>query len=576
MSITTIGEALVKAGKLQPEELQQALSVNDQQADGIGPLLVRLGLVSEADLVNAYAEHYHLERLADHEIPVAPLNPDLFAGVFLEQAGVLPVSEERERITLAVTDPDDHFTVRAVELACGKAALLKLASISQMDNALRRLYGDDKSTMEDIVEAIPADAVATGEDSVAELRSLAAEAPIIRLVNLIINRAVSLRASDIHIEPFARRMSVRYRIDGLLQDAEAPPAHSGAAIISRIKIMARLNIAERRLPQDGRIQLRAQGRLLDLRVSTFPTLYGESMVLRILDQGQGNATLEQLGFNPAVAQGLRQLLTLPHGIILVTGPTGSGKTTTLYAALQRLNTDERKILTVEDPVEYQLEGINQMQVKPQIGLNFAAALRALVRQDPDVIMIGEMRDVETARIAVQAALTGHLVFSTLHTNDAGSSITRLLDMGIEDYLLTSTLSGILAQRLVRTLCHACRSAYAPDPALYAQLQQELPAADADNIPQNNEGHPDVPHLYQANGCDACAHTGYRGRTVIGELLLLSDTLRSLVRKGADGKVIQQAAIHAGMDSMRTDGIKKALAGMTTVEEITRVTQCSPG
>ena len=576
MSITTIGEALVKAGKLQPEELQQALSVNDQQADGIGPLLVRLGLVSEADLVNAYAEHYHLERLADHEIPVAPLNPDLFAGVFLEQAGVLPVSEERERITLAVTDPDDHFTVRAVELACGKAALLKLASISQMDNALRRLYGDDKSTMEDIVEAIPADAVATGEDSVAELRSLAAEAPIIRLVNLIINRAVSLRASDIHIEPFARRMSVRYRIDGLLQDAEAPPAHSGAAIISRIKIMARLNIAERRLPQDGRIQLRAQGRLLDLRVSTFPTLYGESMVLRILDQGQGNATLEQLGFNPAVAQGLQQLLTLPHGIILVTGPTGSGKTTTLYAALQRLNTAERKILTVEDPVEYQLEGINQMQVKPQIGLNFAAALRALVRQDPDVIMIGEMRDVETARIAVQAALTGHLVFSTLHTNDAGGSITRLLDMGIEDYLLTSTLSGILAQRLVRTLCRACRSAYAPDPALYAQLQQELPAGDADNIPQSNGGHSDMSHLYQANGCDACAHTGYRGRTVIGELLLLSDTLRSLVRKGADGKVIQQAAIHAGMDSMRTDGIRKALAGMTTVEEITRVTQCSPG
>ena len=576
MSIKTIGEALVKAGKLQPEELQQALSVNDQQSDGIGPLLVRLGLVSETDLVNAYAEHYHLERLADHEIPLAPLNPDLFASVFLEQAGVLPVSEERERITLAVTDPDDQFTVRAVELACGKAALLKLASISQMDNALRRLYGDDKSTMEDIVEAIPADAVVAGEDSVAELRSLAAEAPIIRLVNLIINRAVSLRASDIHIEPFARRMSVRYRIDGLLQDAEAPPAHSGAAIISRIKIMARLNIAERRLPQDGRIQLRAQGRLLDLRVSTFPTLYGESMVLRILDQGQGNATLEQLGFNPSVAQGLQQLLALPHGIILVTGPTGSGKTTTLYAALQRLNTAERKILTVEDPVEYQLEGINQMQVKPQIGLNFAAALRALVRQDPDVIMIGEMRDVETARIAVQAALTGHLVFSTLHTNDAGSSITRLLDMGIEDYLLTSTLGGILAQRLVRTLCRACRLAYTPDPALYAQLQQELPAADADNIPQNNEGHTDIPHLYQANGCDACAHTGYRGRTVIGELLLLSDTLRSLVRKGADGKVIQQAAIRAGMDSMRTDGIRKALAGVTTVEEITRVTQCSPG
>lgn len=568
MSATTIGEALVQAGALQPAELEQALVVNDQQTDGIGPLLVRLGLVSETDLVNAYARRHNLARLADHEIPGAPVNPGVFSDHFLEQAGVLPVSEDEDQVILAVTDPEDRFTLRAVELACGKPATLRLASISQVNNALRRLYGDDKSTMEDIVEAIPIGAATAEQDSVDELRSLAAEAPIIQLVNLIINRALSLRASDVHIEPFGNRLSVRYRIDGILQDAEAPPAHSGAAIISRIKIMAKLNIAERRLPQDGRIQLRAQGRLLDLRVSTFPTLHGESMVLRILDQDQGVTTLERLGFDPAVAQGLYELLALPHGIILVTGPTGSGKTTTLYAALQRLNTAARKILTVEDPVEYQLEGINQMQVKPQIGLSFATALRALVRQDPDVIMIGEMRDVETARIAVQAALTGHLVFSTLHTNDAGSSITRLLDMGIEDYLLTSTLSGILAQRLVRTLCPACRTPYTPAPELRAQLQQWLRTEDDGNLPQDT----DTPRLYQANGCEACSDTGYRGRTVVGELLLLSDTLRTLIREGADGKVIQQAAVRAGMDSMRTDGIKKVLAGETTVEEVTRVTQ----
>lgn len=572
MTASTLGDVLVQAGKLQPAELEQALVVNDRRADGLGPLLVRLGLVSETDLVNAYAGHYNLARLAEHEIPAAPVNPGVLSAAFLDHAGVLPVSEDRERVTLAVTDPEDRFTVRAVELACGKAVDLKLASISQVNNALRRLYEGDKSTMEGIVEAITADAATVEQDSVDELRSLAAEAPIIQLVNLIINRAVSVRASDIHIEPFAKRLSVRYRIDGILQDAEAPPAHSGAAIISRIKIMAKLNIAERRLPQDGRIRLRAHGKLLDLRVSTFPTLHGESMVLRILDQEQGVTTLERLGFDPAVAQGLNDLLALPHGIILVTGPTGSGKTTTLYAALQRLNTAARKILTVEDPVEYQLDGINQMQVKPQIGLDFAAALRALVRQDPDVIMIGEMRDVETARIAVQAALTGHLVFSTLHTNDAGSSITRLLDMGIEDYLLTSTLNGILAQRLVRTLCRACRTAYTPAPALCAQVRQGLVTEDADNVPQGNDGRTDTLRLYRANGCEACAHTGYRGRTVIGEMLLLTDTLRGLIREGADGKVIQQAALRAGMDNMRTDGIRKALAGVTTVEEVTRVTQ----
>ena len=437
--------------------------------------------------------------------------------------------------------------------------------------------------MEGIVDDIRAIDGGMPEDSVERLRDLAAEAPVIRLVNLIINRAVSLRASDIHIEPFENRLKVRYRIDGVLQEGEAPPVSSTAAVISRVKIMAKLNIAERRLPQDGRIQLRIQGRLIDLRISTVPTLYGESLVLRLLDRTGMALDMGSLGFDEANTKRFRDLLALPHGIILVTGPTGSGKTTTLYAALQTLNVPDRKILTVEDPVEYQLEGINQIQVKPQIGLNFADALRAIVRQDPDIIMIGEMRDLETARIAVQSALTGHLVFSTLHTNDAGSSITRLLDMGVEDYLLTSTLNGILAQRLVRTLCAACRVAYRPAQALSDELQQWLipkecyePEHDLLAVLHNEsaagqDGAGDLA-LFKAVGCEQCAQTGYFGRTVISELLVLSEMTRELILSRADGNQIQDAAINAGMDSMKIDGLRKALRGLTTIEEVTRVTQ----
>ena len=421
-------------------------------------------------------------------------------------------------------------------------------------------------------------------DSIEQLRNLAAEAPIVRLVNLIINRAMTLRASDIHIEPFENRLKVRYRIDGVLQEGEAPPVHSAAAVISRIKIMAKLNIAERRLPQDGRIQIRAQGKPVDMRVSTVPTLYGESMVLRILDRDQVALDMDALGFDAAGKQRLETLLAQPHGIILVTGPTGSGKTTTLYAALQTLNTPEKKILTVEDPVEYQLEGINQIQVKPQIGLDFAGALRSILRQDPDIIMIGEMRDLETARIAVQSALTGHLVFSTLHTNDAGSSVTRLLDMGVEDYLLTSTLNGILAQRLVRTVCSECREPDVPSPALLDELQRWLAARDSFDpgydllAALNNDVSPGQYRrgselvFYRANGCKSCSWTGYHGRTVISELLILSDPVRRLILSRADGREIQDAAINAGMDSMKIDGLRKALQGLTAIEEVARVTQ----
>ena len=437
---------------------------------------------------------------------------------------------------------------------------LKIGTLSQIARAYEQLYGQARSSMSEIVETIETHDGSSEADSVDRLRELATEAPIIRLVNLIIEHALKVRASDIHIEPFEGLLKVRYRIDGVLQEGESPPAHSTAAVISRIKIMAKLNIAERRLPQDGRIQLRTQGKLVDLRVSTVPTVYGESVVLRILDKQESGLELTHLGFDIDIIKQLESAINLPHGIFLVTGPTGSGKTTTLYAALQRLNTSEKKILTVEDPVEYQLDGINQIQVKPQIGLDFSHALRSIVRQDPDIIMIGEMRDLETARIAVQSALTGHLVFSTLHTNDAGSSITRLLDMGVEDYLLTSTLNAILAQRLVRVLCNQCRKAYTATAPLIEELLLNK-YTDAENISLN-----------KPVGCSACADSGYLGRTTITELLILDDAIRQLILNHADGKTIQNAALDAGMLSMKQNGIKKAVQGITTIEEVTRVTQ----
>ena len=579
----TIGDILVRNNKLRLADLEQALLANGNNRNSVGPLLVRLGLVSDKDLAAAYAKHYDLPILDDDELPDAPVADEILPLRFLKSAHVAPIGETEHHICIAVSNPEDDFTVKAIEMACGKPANVRLATLTQVERTLDKLYGGGRTAMEGIVEDIQAEAGTVPVDSVERLRDLAAEAPVIRLVNLIINRAVTLRSSDIHIEPFENQLQVRYRVDGVLQEGEAPPVHSTAAVISRIKIMAKLNIAERRLPQDGRIQVRVHGRVIDLRVSTVPTLYGESLVLRLLDRTGMALDMGALGFDETNTKRFRDLLALPHGIILVTGPTGSGKTTTLYAALQTLNIPDKKILTVEDPVEYQLEGINQIQVKPRIGLNFADALRAIVRQDPDIIMIGEMRDLETARIAVQSALTGHLVFSTLHTNDAGSSITRLLDMGVEDYLLTSTLNGILAQRLVRTLCAVCRVPYQPPQALLDELQQWLiprehyePAHDLlavlynESLPgQSGAGNL---ALFKAVGCEQCAHTGYYGRTVISELLVLSDTIRELILSRADGNRIQDAAMNAGMDSMKIGGLRKALRGVTTIEEVTRVTQ----
>ena len=393
-----------------------------------------------------------------------------------------------------------------------------------------------------------------------DLKDLASEAPVIRLVNLVLTKALESRASDIHIEPFENRLIVRYRIDGVLHEVESPPRRLSAAVISRVKIMASLDIAERRLPQDGRIKLRIQGKEIDLRVSTIPTMHGESVVMRILDKGGVPLDFASLGFDGQALERFIKALDEVHGILLVTGPTGSGKTTTLYTALDRLNKPDVKIVTVEDPVEYQMPGINQIQVKPQIQLTFANALRSIVRQDPDIIMVGEIRDVETVRIAMQSALTGHMVLSTVHTNDAPATVSRLLDMGAEDYLLTSTVNGILAQRLVRTLCLKCRE---PHPALPEVVEQM-------NLRKYQPSGEIM--LYKPVGCPECAGTGYLGRICILEMLTVTDTIRSAIMRHATAGELRQAAIAEGMETMFENGLRKSMAGVTTIEEVLRVTR----
>jgi general secretion pathway protein E len=553
-------ELLISDGRINPEELKRSKELQIESGVALGVLLVRLGLVSDRDMANLQCRITDFPLLDENEIPEIPILTDSFSAKFLQEAYILPIDDTEEHLVIAMVDPGDEFTIQAIELASRKSVQIKIATTTQIENALVRLYGDGNSRLADIVEEIENEDDETFSESIERLKDLAGEAPNIRLVSLMINRAIELRASDIHIEPFENLLKVRYRIDGVLQEAEAPPVKSTAAIISRVKIMAKLNIAEHRLPQDGRIQLRTQGKLVDLRVSTVPTMHGESLVLRILDKQHIELNFDKLGFTTDIKEKLQGILKSSHGIALVTGPTGSGKTTTLYTALQELNTSDKKILTVEDPVEYQIEGINQIQVKPQIGLNFADALRSIVRQDPDIIMIGEMRDLETASIAVQSALTGHLVFSTLHTNDAGSSITRLLDMGVEDYLLTSTLNSILSQRLVRTLCTHCRKAYTPLPEFIEELNLNR-FVDSDELT-----------LYQATGCDQCKDNGYIGRSVVTELLTLSEPIRRLILSRPDGTSIQNTAIESGMDTMQVDGIKKALLGLTSIEDVMRVTQ----
>jgi general secretion pathway protein E len=546
--MTRLDELLLASGKLTAEDLRKVERLRVERGEPLERLLVELGFISEEDLLPILSEYYAVPVLARRDFPAEPPVVSGLSPAFLRQARLCPLRVSDGEITLAMADPGDFYAYEAVEKATGYSVKPVLARERDILEALNRYYADGRAAGESGIgsDGGGIEYLQEDEEDVERLRDLASEAPVIRLVNTLISRALESRASDIHIEPFERELRVRYRIDGMLHDVDAPPRQLQAALTSRIKLMAKLNIAERRLPQDGRIKLRMLGREIDLRVSTLPTLYGESVVLRILDRTSVVLDLETLGFPADTLEAFGHMIRRPYGMILVTGPTGSGKTTTLYAALHRINSPEKKIITIEDPVEYQLTGVNQIHVKPQIGLTFANGLRSIVRQDPDVIMVGEIRDFETAEIAVQAALTGHLVFSTLHTNDAAGAVSRLLEMGVEDYLLASSLLGVLAQRLVRRLCLRCRR-----PA-----ERDL----------------DGNASYEAQGCEECSMTGYRGRTGIYELLVVNDEIRKLVLKRASADVVRAAAVSLGMRTLRDDGRRQVRAGTTTVSELLRVTQ----
>ena len=552
---THVVVSLQEQGKLTPGDLARARRLADDGGDNLLPMLVRLGLISERDMARSMSEVLGLPLADAAAFPTEPVREDLFSLRFLKDSRVLPLNDDQQYLDVALANPIDGYVLAAVQMAAGKSVRASVALPTEIEAAIERLY----ETVEETPAEPDADFGDFNEEDIEHLKDLASEAPVIRMVNQLIQKAVESRASDIHIEPFADALKVRYRVDGILKEVDAPPVRSTAAVISRVKIMAKLNIAERRLPQDGRIPIRIQGRELDLRVSTVPTMFGESVVMRLLDKESVRFDLDALGFEGSPRERLRVILDQPYGILLVTGPTGSGKSTTLYTALSRLNTEERKIITVEDPVEYQLPGINQIQVKSAIGMTFSGALRAIVRQDPDIIMVGEMRDLETARIAVQSALTGHVVLSTLHTNDAASGVTRLLDMGVEDYLLTSTINGILGQRLVRRLCPLCRKSYRALPELAERFTHMSGASQSID-------------LHRAVGCDACNGTGYHGRLVITEVLMMTDQLRKAVLGHATATEIRRIAVEEGMETMYQDGLRKALDGRTTIEEVLRVAE----
>jgi general secretion pathway protein E len=553
---------LVERGFIQKEDLDKVFPPN-QPVEGLSveEHLIHSGLLTEEKIRSALEEFFGVPFASKDDFPQEPVLVNTLSIQFMKASKFIPVRLIDKELTVIMSNPLDFYTIDAIRTVTRCDIRVLAGKEAEILEAIERSFGSGVTSMEKIIEDIDSipEYQAEDEENVDHLRDMASEGPVIRLVNLIITRAIELRASDIHFEPFEDQFRVRYRIDGVLHDVESPPKRLQSAIVSRVKIMAKLNIAERRLPQDGRIMLRVKGKEIDFRVSSVPTIYGESTVLRILDKSSIVLDVEQLGFPEDTLKGFQSLIQRPHGIILVTGPTGSGKTTTLYCALEKINSPDKKIITVEDPVEYQLKGINQIQVKSSIGLTFANALRSIVRQDPDVILIGEIRDAETAEIAIHSALTGHLVLSTLHTNDAPSAITRLIDMGMEDYLLSSTVIGILAQRLVRVACPYCQVPSSPDPAVLRELKLDgRSLADLSII--------------DVKGCEKCSHTGYWGRAGIFEFLEVTDQIQRLILEKKDSNIIKEEARKGGMRTLREDGWMKVKHGVTTISEVMRVTK----
>ena len=542
-----LGEMLIERRQIEREDLDRALEIQKERGDKLGKILVDLGFIAMRDVLAALSEQLGVALATLEEPPPASQEIQGFSPRFMRQCHFVPVAVDDAAVTIAMADPLDFETIAAVRSYCGLKVKTVLAGEQEILDAIDKYYGESEKQQAFGAEFESAEA----SEDLEHLRDMASEAPVIRLVNAMIAQAVEKRASDIHIEPFEKEFRVRYRIDGVLFNQEPPPRELKAAIVSRLKLMAKLNIAERRLPQYGRIKLKILGREVDLRVSTLPTLYGESLVMRLLDRSASDFyDLRRLGFDNHMLARVEHYTQLPHGILLVTGPTGSGKSTTLYSALKRINIPDKKIITIEDPVEYQMDGINQIHVNPTIGLTFAAGLRHIVRQDPDVIMVGEIRDRETADIAIRAALTGHFVYSTLHTNDAPSAITRLTDMGVENYLIASSLVAVLAQRLVRVICRECK------------------------ISAGYEVSPDGERIetFRGSGCEQCSGAGYQGRVGIFELMELNDEIRHGVMANEDASQTTAAARRNGMRNLREDGWLKIRAGLTTAQEVMRVTQ----
>ena len=555
-----IGELLVEQGKISERDVERTLLAQGEMGDMFGQVLIKLGLVSELDFAQVLSQQLDVPLCAAGDYPEEPIRLEGLAEDFLINNAVVPVAVDDDTVTFAAARAQDPFLGKALGMALARPVRISLGLESDISKAIL-LYlqqGDDTEDEDEISDQFGGQ---SDDEFIEHLKDLASEAPVIRLVNQIIHRALDLGASDIHIEPFEDGLHLRYRVDGVLQEyPDSPGSSLAAAIASRIKLLSHMNIAEQRLPQDGRIMTRVKGHELDLRVSTIPTVHGESIVMRVLDRESIQLSLPDMGFSPDTLERYLKLLARPHGVLLVTGPTGSGKTTTLYASLASLDAESLKIITVEDPVEYQLQGVNQIQVQAQIELDFARALRSILRQDPDIIMIGEMRDTETAQIGVQSALTGHLVLSTLHTNTAAGAITRLEDMGVERYLITSSVNGVLAQRLVRTLCKSCKTAVSLSEEVIQQYGLQ-PFVE-----------PGQTEIYQAQGCSDCMDTGYTGRTSIHELFPLDEEMHRVIMSGADATNLHAAARRQGMITLYEDGLRKVVQGKTSLEEVMRVTQ----
>ncbi|MEJ2588472.1 MAG: type II secretion system ATPase GspE [Deltaproteobacteria bacterium] len=562
MKYRLLGEILVETTSLSRETLEQGLSIQAEKGGRIGEILLGRQAITETELLKALS--IQLQIPLSLTLPINDVDTVFAERVpiyFLKKYRMVPVITPGASI-IAVNDPLLLQPVDDLRLLLNlDGAPVVLSPYSAILTVINFAYDMSGASAEQVIEDMHGEEtsrILSQIEETADLLEDTSDAPIIKLVNLMLSQAVKARASDIHIEPSQQRLKIRYRVDGILYDMLSPPKHIQAALTSRVKIMAKMNIAEKRLPQDGRIEIRIAERSVDIRVSTVPTAHGERVVMRLLDKTNVLLEVSDLGMPQTIRQDFEDLIHSPHGIFLVTGPTGSGKTTTLYAALSTINTTDINIITIEDPIEYQIEGIGQIQVNPKIDLTFSRGLRSIVRQDPDVILVGEIRDLETAEIAIQSALTGHLVFSTLHTNDSASAVTRLIDMGIEPFLVTSSVTAILAQRLVRVICSHCKEPYEPD---------EVSLKKIGITPDMAEGK----QIFRGRGCPECLHTGYHGRTGLFELMVLDEGIKALILKTSDANAIKKKAIENLMITLRQDGAHKVLSGITTIEEVFRVT-----